>query len=817
MQHPKPARFCTISTIPTGLRTNYNWSTDTTSNGRRVETTRADNGSSMPRDERGNEHDGRMAVGDAAAALTAIQGITAAFHRTTSALQDTERRYRELVEYSLGLICTHDLDGVILSINPAAAHSLGYQPEEGIGRNLRGFLSPETRYLFDDYLARIKEKGQDAGLMRVLAREAGPRVWMYRNVLSCDSEGAPYVLGHAIDITERVAAERTLRDSEQALRHAHGELEARVKERTAALEHANERLRLEIAERERAEQSRERALIEQRDTLAFLTAFSDQLAPILRLGELEDVLRRLTVPFPADWTMLHVLNEDGTVRCLPGAHGDVHREEALAALARSATGSVPSDSLLAGVIATGQLVIATSTTSTAEDLASRLAGPSVAAIVRRLGAGSAAMLPLVIDGRVNAVLSMVSDNPAKFTGAGALIVEDMARRLRLALDRIQLYREAQDANRMKDEFLGTLSHELRTPLNAIFGWARILRTKNLDDATTHAVSVIERNADAQLRLIEDVMDVSRIITGKMTLALERADVRAIVRATIDIVRPAMQSKGITFTEHLDDDVLAVFADAARLQQAFWNLLANAVKFTGSGGTIAVSVLNADGSVEFEITDTGVGIHRDVLPFVFDRFRQADSSLARTHGGLGLGLAIVRHIVELHGGTVKAASAGDGQGATFTIRLPIGDRPADTQPQRSVAGAIRYLDMKPLLRGRTILIVEDHDDARELIVRVLQSAGAHVISASRVVEAMDRVAHVRPDLLVADIGLPGEDGYALLRRIRALHGADLPAIALTAYARATDRDHALAAGFERHVVKPVDPHQLVEIVASIIPR
>jgi len=229
------------------------------------------------------------------------------------------------------------------------------------------------------------------------------------------------------------------------------------------------------------------------------------------------------------------------------------------------------------------------------------------------------------------------------------------------------------------------------------------------------------------------------------------------------------------------------------------------------------VRSADGSVAFEITDPGVGIHRDVLPFVFDRFRQADSSLARTHGGLGLGLAIVRHIVELHGGTVKAASAGQGQGATFTIRLPLGDRRVDSQPQRSVTGAIRYLDMKPLLRGRTILIVEDHDDARELIVRVLQSAGAHVISASCVVEAMDRVARVRPDLLVADIGLPGEDGYALLRRIRALHGPDLPAIALTAYARATDRDHALAAGFQRHVVKPVDPHQLVEIVASIIPR
>src|SRR5438128_11030071 len=250
-------------------------------------------------------------------------------------------------------------------------------------------------------------------------------------------------------------------------------------------------------------------------------------------------------------------------------------------------------------------------------------------LLRRIGFRSSVFVPLRMREQALGVVSFGMTTSERRFGRGDVpFAESIAARIGTALDNAKLYREAQDANRMKDEFLGTLSHELRTPLNAIFGWARILRTKNLDDATSHAVSVIERNADAQLRLIEDVMDVSRIITGKMTLALERADVRAIVRATIDIVRPAMQSNGITFAEQLDEDVPAVFADVHRLQQAFWNLLSNAVKFTGSGGTITVSVRSADGSVEFEITDTGVGIHRDVLPFVFDRFRQADSSLSR---------------------------------------------------------------------------------------------------------------------------------------------------------------------------------------------
>ena len=736
-----------------------------------------------------------------------FEGMTVAWQEATNALRDSERRYRELVEYSLGLICTHDLAGNILSINPAAADSLGYQPEDGIGHNLREFLSADTRHLFDDYLRRIQEAGRDAGLMRVVARAGTERVWMYRNVLS-DGPGEAYVLGHAIDVTDRIAAERTRRQSEQALRTAHSELETRVKERTAALAEANARLRVEIAEREQAERSRQRALIEQRDCLAFLGNFSDRLAPVVTFEDLIDVVRRLPVPFLADWTMLHLVDDDGSVHFVPGVHVDPEREPLLAGVA-ARTSTVDSLSHVGHVIATGRLLI---TTLTVEDVSGLIGRTSSVRAVARLGAGTAAMLPLVVDGRVKGVLSLLSATEPRFTSSQSLVVEEVARRIRLALDRIQLYREAQEANRLKDEFLGMLSHELRTPLNAMFGWARILRTRDLDERTAHAVEVIERNAEAQVHLIEEVLDVSRIIKGKMTLAMEAVDVTAIVRATIDTVRPAMHAKRIRLDERIADTML-VLGDSHRLQQAFWNVLSNALKFTGSDGTVSVTLYSSGGSVELEVTDTGVGIRREVLPFVFDRFRQADSSTTRRYGGLGLGLAIVKHIVELHGGRVEAASAGEGHGARFTIQLPIAD-PGAAHARTSMRSDLSTPAFQSALRGRTILVVEDHDDTRELIAGVLEAAGARVLSASTTREAIERATGVQPDLLVADIGLPGEDGYMLLARIRKMC-PEIPAVAVTAYARPADRDRALAAGFNLHITKPLDPKQLLELIAGLV--
>lgn len=739
---------------------------------------------------------------------TSLARVTAAWHETTDALRDSERRYRELVEYSLGLICTHDLAGTILSINPAAATSLGYRPEDGIGRNLREFLSADTRHLFAAYLQRIQTQGQDAGLMRVVARSGDEKVWMYRNVLS-HGPGGSYVLGHAIDVTDRIAAERTLRRSEQALRTAHAELDARIKERTIALEEANERLRLESAEREEAERARQRTLIRQRDTLAFLSHFSEGLAPLVTLEDLVEVIARLPVPFLADWTMVQIIGEDESIRFVAGTHADPALTSRVATIAPPGERIDPS-SHLRDVVSSQRLVVLA---LGSEETRSRLFGSGIgASTLEQLGARTVAMLPLVINGATRVVLSLFSATPDRFMSSDALVVEDVARRIRLALDRIQLYQEVEEANRLKDEFLGMLSHELRTPLNAIFGWARILRTRPLDSSTAHAVEVIERNAEAQLRLINEILDVSRIIKGKMSVAMEPLDIGAILRATIETLRPAIHAKRIECLERIGDTP-PVLGDSHRLQQVFWNLLSNAVKFTGNEGTITIVLRDVEDSVELSISDTGVGIRRDLLPFVFDRFRQADSSTTRNHGGLGLGLAIVRHIVELHGGTVVATSAGEGHGATFTVRLPSAERGHVSSPGRIEAARSGRLT-SGMLQGRTVLVVEDHDDARELIGAVLEGAGARVLPAASTREAMDLVSDEQPDLLIADLGLPGEDGYALLARVRERYPG-VPALALTAYARATDRERALAAGFQQHVIKPVDPQKLLEFIGALL--
>jgi PAS domain S-box-containing protein len=713
-----------------------------------------------------------------------LDEVTAAWQQARDAYAKSEQRYRDLVDHSLGLICTHDLTGRIDSINPAAAHSLGYEPEHGVGHNLAEFLAPETRHLFDDYLRRIRENGHDAGLMRVVARDGNERVWMYRNVLFHEPGGEPYVLGHAIDITERVVAERALREKEH-------ELERRVHERTAALQDA-------------------------RDALAFLASASEGLSPILRFDGLLEAIRSLPVPYAADWTMTHVVDDEGVIQSQAGAHLDPGRSDALSRLAAKANGPVRADSTIANAIASGLLIVDSDGSAT---LGARWfpSAPTndALALMLEVGIGSVAVVPLTAHGH-KAALTLGAAANDRFTGSHHTIVEELARRSRLAMDRIQLYREAQDANRLKDEFLSTLSHELRTPLNAVYGWARILRRRDLDEKTAHGISVIERNAEAQMRLIDDVLDVSRIITGKMTLTMEPVDVGAVLRAAIDVVRPALQAKHVRLQAQFDNDVPPLIGDAHRLQQVFWNVLSNAVKFTNADGVVRVTLLKRGDAVQVRIADTGVGIRRDVLPFVFDRFRQADSSMTRTHGGLGLGLAIVRHVVELHGGTVHADSAGETHGATFTIDLPVdepGLMPAASAPVRDAVEKPR-----PSLRGRRVLVVEDHDDARELVASALAAAGAEVICAASTPEALDQLAATVPDVLLADLGLPGEDGYTLLRRVRAMpsfDAASLPAIALTAYARASDRDRAFAAGFVQYVVKPVDPEELVRVIASVV--
>jgi signal transduction histidine kinase len=379
-------------------------------------------------------------------------------------------------------------------------------------------------------------------------------------------------------------------------------------------------------------------------------------------------------------------------------------------------------------------------------------------------------------------------------------------------------RRAEEANRLKDEFLSTVSHELRTPLNAILGWAYVLQTGSLDDeAAARALASIERNARAQSQIVDDLLDVSRIITGKLRLKLVPVDLEQVVGAALESVRPAADAKGIDLRLALEAPAEKIAGDAGRLQQVVWNLLANAVKFTPAGGRVEVAVESAPDEVALVVRDTGAGIHRDFLPYVFDRFRQADSTATRVHGGLGLGLAIVRHLVELHGGTVTAESAGEGQGATFKVTLPrraaLPEAAAEAGEGRAAAAAF---DAAPSpLAGVRVLVVDDERDARELLPTLLEPHGARVTVAASAAEALAALATEWADVLVADLGMPEEDGYSLIRRVRGLDGgAELPAIALTAYAGEGHRRRALEAGFQVHLAKPVEPSELLAAVLGL---
>jgi signal transduction histidine kinase/CheY-like chemotaxis protein len=387
--------------------------------------------------------------------------------------------------------------------------------------------------------------------------------------------------------------------------------------------------------------------------------------------------------------------------------------------------------------------------------------------------------------------------------------------------------EAEAANRAKDEFLSILSHELRTPLNAILGWSAMLRQRTLSqDKVLRALETIERNAKSQAQLIEDILDVSRIITGKLRLQVRRVNLVTVIESAIESVRLAAEAKSIRLQSRIDSQAGLLLGDANRLQQVVWNLLSNALKFTPKDGRVEIRLERVNSHAEITVSDTGSGISSDFLPFVFDRFRQHDSSTTRSYGGLGLGLAIVRQLVELHGGTVTVVSPGIGQGTTFTVSLPamiIPLPPSDPEPLNSIVETKPRVEVSPILEGLQILVVDDEADALELLNTILQNNGAEVIAVASVKQALtviETATDRSPDVLVSDIGMPDEDGYSLIRKLRQLEaqrGGKLPAIALTAYAGSDDRRQALLAGFQMHLTKPVDAAELVAVVASLTGR
>jgi PAS domain S-box-containing protein len=437
------------------------------------------------------------------------------------------------------------------------------------------------------------------------------------------------------------------------------------------------------------------------------------------------------------------------------------------------------------------------------------------------------------DGRrldISVRVSPIRDTSGQLIGASK-IARDISERKRMEVERTALLAserqaraEAEAANRAKDEFLALLSHELRTPLNAVYGWARMLQAGQLEasDAPS-ALDAIVRNANSQVQLIDDLLEVSRVITGKMRLDVRNVDLKAVIEAALDSVRPAAAAKDIRLRSVLDPRAGPIVGDPDRLQQVVWNLLMNAVKFTAKRGQIQVQLQRANSHVEIIVSDTGQGIAPDVLPFIFDRFAQADSSPTRTHSGLGLGLTLVKHLVELHGGTVTAESGGEGQGAMFLVKLPLPVAKLSAGPVPRVHPTAGPLDPSMVgarLDGLRVLVVDDDADALTLALAILQRAGALVTTCASVSEALDLLRQWRPDVLVSDIEMPREDGYSLIRKVRALssqEGGRVPAVALTAYGRAEDRVRSLSAGYNMHVPKPVDPGELTTIIASISGR
>jgi PAS domain S-box-containing protein len=454
--------------------------------------------------------------------------------------------------------------------------------------------------------------------------------------------------------------------------------------------------------------------------------------------------------------------------------------------------------------------------------------PTLGPLSAVTGSKALVAFPLIVKDRTIGALGLSFLETQKFSDEDRVFMLALAQQCAQALERAHLYEterrlrtEAEETNRIKDEFLATVSHELRTPLTAIVGWSSMLRMSKFDvETTAHAIETIERNAKAQTEIIEDLLDVSRIITGKLRLEAGPVQLDSVIATALDGIRPTAEAKDIKIESHIEPGAVAVWGDPARLQQVMLNLLTNAVKFNSRGGSIEVRLQRVNSHVQIIVRDTGQGISPEFLPFVFERFRQADGSITRAHGGLGLGLSIVRHLVELHGGTIHAESAGLGLGATFTVDIPL-RAVQDVERKRVLLSSSTEeatpIECPPVLESVRVLIVDDEAEARVVLTAIIEQCGAEVRAVGSAAEAVEALDSFKPDVLMSDIGIPGEDGYSLIRKVRALspeQGGKIPAVALTACAREEDRMRALLAGYQAHVAKPVNPAELIAVLTGL---
>jgi PAS domain S-box-containing protein len=679
------------------------------------------------------------------------------------------RRLAGIVESSDDAIVSKDLEGTITSWNRAAERMFGYTRAEAIGRSIRMIIPSDRQDEVAMVLDRIKR---------------GHSIEHYETI-RCRKDGS------CLPISLTVSP----------LRNDQGTVVGASK------------IARDISERKRAEEQAER---EQSRTL-FLARMTEALSKSPGSEQTLDAVAAMAVPTLADWCAVDIVQEDSEIARMAVAHVDPGKVD----LVQKRYEDPAAPYSVTQVIRTGTAAMISEIT---DDMVVASARGDQERIrhLRSLGLESYICVPLQAGGHtVGALTLAMAESNRHYTDDMLRFAEDIASRVALAVENTRSYQQLQRANRLKDEFLATLSHELRTPLNAIVGYARMMRGGMIaGDKVARAIETIERNSTALTQMVDDLLDVARIVSGKMRLNVQPVELPLILHDAVQTVTPAAEAKRVRIHTVVDPQVSSIAGDPDRLRQVVWNLLSNAVKFTPKDGQIQLRLERINSSVEVTVSDTGMGISADFLPHIFERFRQAEGGAARRQVGLGLGLAIARNIVEMHGGTINASSDGPGTGSTFRVRLPVmivHSRPLEEKRVNPRQESLLPLDQMPDLSGTHVLAVDDEPDALKLLKEILEAAGAHVTTASSGAAALDKIQSEYPDVLVADLGMPLMDGFELIRRLRQSDDRrmrDLPAAALTAYARSEDRAKTLQSGFEMHLAKPIDPVELASAVKAL---
>jgi PAS domain S-box-containing protein len=694
--------------------------------------------------------------------------------RAEQALRESEERYRELIENANDIIYTLDLEGRMTSVNKAGELITGYTREELLNMNSSQLLSRDSFATVQQMMNR-KLSGEARTNYEIDAvAKGGALITLEISSRLMMQDGKPsYIQGVARDISKRRRAEVAVREADQ------------------------------------------RALMEYEHLLERIAGLAQTLGTARDLPSIYRGLREFAlVSVPCDGIFVSLYDPVREVRTASYAWGDHHEIDVSELPPMPITTEGPNSR----AVRTGEIIITDNYMNSQRNHPVVIVGPD-----NGLRPQSSLAAPMAVMGRIIGTIEVQSYTNSAYKEGHVTALRMAANLTAVAIENLRLLDQesaaraaAEESNRLKDEFLATVSHELRTPLTAILGWSRMLETGLDEETSARAIETIRRNAKSQSQIIDDILDVSRIITGNLYLDLQPLEIAPIIEAAVNVVRPTAEAKGIRIETKLDCQSIMVPGDANRLQQVIWNLLSNAVKFTHSGGQVRIGVVQSDSHLEVTVSDDGQGITPEFLPFVFDRFRQADSTTTRRHGGLGLGLAIVRHLVEIHGGSVQAESAGADRGATFKVRLPVYSkaRAAETVPATKADN--NHPKGIESLNGLHVLVVDDDADTLEMMTTALGEARATVTTAPSVDEALTRIRESRPDVIVSDIAMPVQDGYELIRKVRAeIDGnAPIPAVAITAYARREDRERALLAGYQHYLPKPVEPLELIAVLAQL---